>query len=227
MILLIEGADSIRLAGESQDASAAAWHAAGARLVGLAWGQTRYAGGTGAPGPLTPEGRRLVSELDDAGLIHDASHLAEASLDDLLALAHRPICASHSNCRAILHDDPRARHLHDRHIRAITARGGVIGIVLYDRFLLPPAELAHRRANWSDVIRHIDHVCDLAGACRHVGIGSDLDGGFGREHVPEELETIADLPELADALAARGYGDADIAGIMGGNWLEFFRQSLA
>src|SRR5687768_2209448 len=227
MILLIEGADAIALSGESDDASPEAWFDAGARMVGLAWGRTRYAGGTGAPGPLTPEGRRLVSELDDAGFIHDASHLSEESLDDLLLLARRPACASHSNCRAIVRDDPRARHLDDRHIRAIAERGGVIGVVLYDRFLLPPDELAHRRAAWSDVVRHIDHICQLTGECAHAGIGSDLDGGFGREHVPEELETIADLPELAAALSDAGYAEPDIARIMGGNWLEFFRRSLA
>ena len=226
MILLVEGADAISLAGESDDATAAAWRAAGARMVGLAWGRTRYAGGTGAPGPLTSDGRRLVSELDDAGFIHDASHLSEASLDYLLTISRRPICASHSNCRAILRDDPRGRHLDDRHIRAIAQRDGVIGVVLYDRFLLPPDDLAHRRASWGDVVRHIDHICQLTGGCGHAGIGSDLDGGFGREHVPEELETIADLPELSDALAARGYADADIARIMGGNWLEFFRRCL-
>lgn len=227
MVLLIEGADAISLASESNDASAAAWHDAGARMVGLAWGRTRYAGGTGAAGPLPAEGRRLVGELDDAGFIHDASHLAEESLDDLLALAARPICASHSNCRAVVGHDPRGRHLDDRHIRAIAARGGVIGVVLYDRFLLPPEELAHRRATWADVVRHIDHMCQLTGGCGNFGIGSDLDGGFGREHVPEELETIADLPELAGALSDAGFADADIARIMGGNWLEFFRRSLA
>ncbi len=226
MILLIEGADAVALSSESDSASAAAWFDAGARMIGLAWGGTRYAGGTGAPGPLTAEGRRLVSELDAAGFVHDASHLAESSLDDLLGLGQRPICASHSNCRAIVGEDPRGRHLADRHIRAITDRGGVIGIVLYDRFLLTPAELAKRRAGWSDVVRHIDHVSQLTGDCLHVGIGSDLDGGFGRENVPHELTSIADLPGLADALSAAGFGDEDVRRVMGANWLSFFRLAL-
>ncbi len=226
MILLIEGADAMTLASESADASAAAWFEAGARMVGLAWGRTRYAGGTGAPGPLTPEGRQLVEELDAAGFIHDASHLSDESLADLLAAAKRPICASHSNCRALMLEDTRRRHLPDRHIRQIANRGGVIGVVMYDRFLIPAAELARRRASLSDVVRHIDHICQLAGSALHVGIGSDLDGGFGREHVPHEMTTIADLPRLADALASAGYADDDIRRIMGGNWLDFFGRWL-
>lgn len=226
MILLMEGADSFTLADESEDASAHAWFDAGARMVGLAWGRTRYAGGTGAPGPLTRDGRRLVEQLDAAGFMHDASHLAEESLDDLLSLAQRPICASHSNCRAIVEADPRGRHLDDRHIRALIGRGGVIGVVLYDRFLVPPEVLKKRKATWSDVVRHVDHICQLCGDCLHVGIGSDLDGGFGREHVPEGLETAADVVRLADALAEANFSDEDVRAIMGANWVRFFKDAV-
>lgn len=226
MILLMEGADPFTLADESEDASAHAWFEAGARMVGLAWGRTRYAGGTGAPGPLPREGRRLVAQLDSAGFIHDASHLAEESLDDLLSLAQRPICASHSNCRAVVQVDPRGRHLDDRHIRALAERGGVIGVVLYDRFLLPPEVLKKRKATWRNVVRHVDHICQLCGNCRHVGIGSDLDGGFGRERVPEGLETVADVTRLADALAEANFSDEDVRAIMGANWVRFFEDGL-
>lgn len=226
MILLIEGGDPIALEEESPEASSAAWYEAGARMVGLAWGGTRYAGGTGAPGPLTREGRRLLRQLDAAGFVHDASHLAEQSLDDLVGAAERPICASHSNCRALIDEDPRGRHLPDRHIRAIAQRGGVIGVVLYDKFLLPPAVLKKRRARLEDVVRHIDYICQLTGSCARVGIGSDLDGGFGREHVPEEIETAADLPRLAEALSAGGYSDADVRAVMGQNWVRFFADGM-
>ena len=225
-VLLMEGADAMTLAAESADADAAAWFAAGVRMVGLAWGRTRYSGGTNEPGPLTADGRRLVAKLDAAGMIHDASHLAFESLDEVLDLAAGPICASHSNAVAVIGENLKQRHFEDRHIRAVIARGGVIGTVLYDRFLLPPAELEKRRATLADVVRHVDHVCQLAGDCEHVGLGSDLDGGFGRERVPVELQTAADLPRLADALSAAGYADADVAKVMGGNWLNFFRRSL-
>ena len=195
-------------------------------MVGLAWGRTRFAGGTGSPGPLTPEGKKLVNELDSAGFVHDASHLAEESLAELLDRAQRPICASHSNCRALVQEDPNKRHLDDRHIRAITSRGGVIGVVLYDKFLIPPEERKRRRATLADVVRHVDHICQLCGSARHVGIGSDLDGGFGREHTPEELQTAADLPRLAEALSEAGYGDEDVLRVMGMNWREFFARAL-
>lgn len=226
MILLIEGADAFTLASESDDASAHGWFAAGARMVGLAWGRTRFAGGTGSPGPLTADGARIVRELDSAGFIHDASHLSEESLDDLLAAASRPICASHSNCRTLVEEDPNRRHLDDRHIRAITSRGGIIGVVLYDKFLIPPSERKHRRATLADVVRHVDHICQLAGSAQWVGIGSDLDGGFGREHTPLEIETAADLPRLADALSDAGHADEDVLRIMGENWRRFFTAAL-
>ena len=159
-------------------------------------------------------------------MIHDASHLAFESLDELLALAAGPLCATHANAAAVVGTNAKQRHLEDRHVEAITRRGGVVGVVPYDRFLLPPAELETRRATLADVVRHVDHVCQLAGDCDHAGLGSDLDGGFGRERTPVEIETAADLPRLGDALSAAGYADADVAKVMGGNWLAFLRRSL-
>lgn len=227
LIVLMEGADAMTLPGEATDATTpAGWFRRGVRMVGLAWQATRYTAGTGANGPLTDDGRALVPLLDEAGFIHDASHLAEAALDELLDLASRPICASHSNCRSIVGEDPAGRHLPNRQIEALTKRGGVIGVVFYDRFLLPPAEKAIRRANFSDVLDHIARICDLAGDARHVGIGSDFDGGFGNQHVPEEMTSAADLPKLADALASAGFSDADIRNICGDNWRRFFLEHL-
>lgn len=227
IILLMEGADAVRVDTSPGDpASPESWFERGLRVVGLAWEGTRYAGGTGAPGGLTADGRRLVERLDKLGVIHDASHLAEQSLDDLLGLAAEPICASHSNCRSIVRQDPAGRHLPDRQISAIAERGGVIGINLFDRFLLPPDELAARRASFGDVVKHIRHVCDQVGDAEHVGIGTDLDGGFGRERVPHELTTAADLPMLADFLVSGGFSDLQIAQILGGNWLRFLKRHL-
>lgn len=216
-ILLMEGADPI-LGPEELSA----WFQGGVRMIGLAWRQTRYAGGTGAPGPLTPDGVRLVQAMDELGFIHDASHLAEASFRQLLEITSRPICATHSNCRAII---PTDRQLSDEMIRDIARRGGVIGINFYDRFLIPPAA-SRRRATLDDVILHIRHICDLLGDASHVGIGTDMDGGLGREQIPQEITTSADLPRLADALSQAGFEDAAIAGIMGGNWRRFFAAHL-
>jgi membrane dipeptidase len=217
-VLLLEGADPIRSPDEVSP-----WFQAGLRAVGLAWKRTRHAGGTGAPGPLTPEGVRLVAELDRFGIIHDASHLAEESFWQLLDESGGPVMASHSNCRAIV---PTDRQLSDDMIRAIVARGGVIGINFFDKFLIPPGEYGKRRAALSDVVRHVQHVCDLAGDAAYVGIGTDMDGGLGREQIPQEIATSADLPRVADALVAAGFGDEDVRRISGANWLHFFNRTV-
>jgi len=218
-ILLLEGADPLN---SSEDV--ARWHQRGLRIVGLAWHRTRMAGGTGEPGPLTPEGIRLVTELDRFGIIHDASHLAEESFWNLLEKSRGPVMASHSNCRAIV---PTDRQLSDDMIRAIIQRGGVIGINFYDRFLLPPDQFGKRRATLNDVLLHIRHICDLAGNARHVGLGTDMDGGLGREQIPVEITTSADLHKVADALTGAGYPADAVTGIMGENWRRYFAQNLS
>lgn len=217
-ILLMEGADPFRSADDVPE-----WFENGLRVVGLAWGQTRAAGGTGAPGPLTDFGRDLVRAFDRAGIIHDLSHLADDSFWQLLDLAAGPVMASHSNCRAIV---PTDRQLSDEMIRAIAARNGVIGINFYDQFLQKPEHYRKRRCTLADLVAHVQHIVDLVGTTKHIGIGSDMDGGLGREEIPREIVTAADLPRLADALSAAGFVDGDVAGIMGGNWLGFFHRSL-
>jgi membrane dipeptidase len=217
-IVLMEGADPFRSADD-----VAEWYDAGLRIVGLAWKATRMAGGTGEPGPLTPEGRALVKALDAKGIIHDTSHLAEESFWQLLDLATGPVMASHSNCRAIV---PTDRQLSDDMIKAIAKRGGVIGINFYDKFLLPPAQHKTRRAALADLTAHVKHMCDLVGDANHVSLGSDMDGGFGAEHIPAEIQTAADLPRIADALTAAGFNANEVEDIMGRNWLRFFRESL-
>jgi len=217
-ILLLEGADPIRSPGEVRD-----WFHFGLRVVGLAWKRTRHAGGTGMPGPLTPEGVALLKELDRFGIIHDASHLAEESFWQLMELSRGPVMSSHSNSRAIV---PTDRQLSDDMVRAIVARDGVLGINFYDKFLLPPDEHGKRRATLADVVRHVRHFCDVAGDAAHVGLGTDMDGGLGREQIPQEIRTSADLPRLADALSADGFTDAEIGGILGSNWLRFFAGAL-
>ncbi len=218
MILLMEGADPLR-----GPEDVAEWFSAGLRIVGLSWKRTRLAGGTGDPGPLTPEGRALVQALDAVGVIHDTSHLAEESFWQLLEQTAGPVFASHSNCRALI---PTDRHLSDEMIRALTARGGVIGINFFDRFLLGPGELGKRRATLGDVVAQINHICDLLGNSAHIGIGTDMDGGFGSENLPQEIKTAGDLPRVAEALSAARFPDRDIARIMHANFVEFFSRSL-
>jgi membrane dipeptidase len=218
IIVLLEGADPIRTPAEVPF-----WFDQGVRIVGLAWKQTRYAGGTGAPGPLTAEGIKLAKALDVAGIIHDASHLAEESFWQLLDQTTGPVIASHSNCR---HFVPTDRQLSDDMIKAIVKRGGVIGINFFDRFLIPHGQ-PKRRATLLDVLKHMRHICDLAGNARHVAIGTDMDGGLGRNEIPEEITTSADLQKLEDVLSVAGFLDEDIEGIMGENWRRYFASNLA
>ncbi len=218
LLLLMEGADPIR----SPD-DVARFVEAGVRAVRLAWKRTRYSGGTSAPGPLTQEGVELLPHLDAAGLIHDLSHLSEEGFWGLLERAAGPVMASHSNCRVLV---PTDRQLSDDMIRAIARRAGMIGINLYDRFLLPPDQHKTRRATLADVVDHIDHICQLLGTARHVGLGTDMDGGLGREDLPSEIAGPGDLRKLGYALRARGYGRDDVAGILGRNWQRFFAASL-
>ena len=217
-ILLLEGADAIRTPEDVPE-----WFGYGLRIVGLAWRGTRAAGGTDAPGPLTDFGRALVKAFDQIGIIHDTSHLAEESFWQLMDLAAGPVMASHSNCRAMV---PTDRQLSDEMIKAIAQRGGVIGINFYDQFLVPPDQYRKRPCTFADVVAHLKHMCDLIGDAKHVAIGTDLDGGVGRDDVPQEIRTAADLPKLGDALSSAGFSDDDVAGILAGNWLSFFARSL-
>jgi membrane dipeptidase len=218
-ILLLEGADPIRNETDAQQ-----FFNAGVRIVGLSWKDgSRYAGGNASPGPLTPDGITLIKQLDHLGIIHDASHLAEQSFWQLLDATPGPVIASHSNCRAIVSGD---RQLSDKMIRAIADRGGVIGINFYDKFLLPPNEQGKRRATLKDVAMHARHMCELIGNANHIGLGTDMDGGLGREQIPIEIETSADLPRVADALSTDGFTDHDVAAILGQNWQKYFMTNL-
>ncbi|MEO6434649.1 MAG: membrane dipeptidase, partial [Tepidisphaeraceae bacterium] len=138
--------------------------------------------------------------------------------------ASGPVVASHSNCRAIV---PGDRQITDDMIRAIASRGGVIGLNFYDEFLLPPDQYKKRKCRLSDVIAHVKHLADMLGTTRHIGLGTDMDGGVGRDDLPQELTTSADLPRVVEALNAAGFDDDDVTGIMSGNWLTFFRSVAA
>lgn len=221
LILLMEGADPLLAPQQARD-----WFDAGVRIIAPAWHGTRYAGGTGDPGPLTPYGRELMVEMKRAGLILDVSHLAEASFFEALELFDGPVLASHSNCRAYV---PTDRQLTDEMIRVLVKRNAVIGVVPYNKFLRSDwkkGESPKSQVTILDVVKHIKHMCELAGDTLHVGIGSDFDGGFGTESIPAELDTIADLQKIGRALKNEQLTEADARNILGQNWLRFLRQAL-
>ncbi len=224
-VLSLEGADSIRSPAHLERA----WEQ-GLRAIGPAhYGPGTYAQGTHATGGLGPRGRELLKEIERLGMILDATHLCDDSFWEALDHYQGPVWASHNNCRALVDD---GRQFSDEQIQALIARGAVIGGAL-DAWMMVPGwkrgkttpesagvKLAH-------LVDHIDHVCQLAGNALHSGIGTDLDGGFGREQCPQDLQTIADLARVAELLAGRGYSADDVARIMHGNWLRFLEQAWA
>jgi membrane dipeptidase len=218
MILLLEGADAFR-----SPEDVAWWHEQGLRIVGLSWRGTRMAGGTGVPGPITAEGRAVVRSMDQLKMIHDISHLADEAFWNLMEMTTGPVMGSHSNCRVIV---PNDRQITDEMIHEIARRGGVIGLNFYDQFLMPPEEYRKRPCRLSDVIAHIKRICDLTGSANHVALGTDMDGGVGRDDIPNEIRTSADLPKVGEALTSAGFNNDDVTRILGGNWLRFFRRTL-
>lgn len=217
LIASMEGADPIVHPSEL-----AGWVGKGLRLIGPAWRSTRYCGGTDEPGPLTPLGYELLAEMERQGVILDLSHMAEESFYNSLDAYHGPVIASHSNCRHYVNTD---RQLSDDMVRRLVERDGVIGVVLYNRFLVWPDE--NRKPDLEDVIRHMSRICDLAGHTRAVAIGTDWDGGFGGESIPAPLTGLNDLPMLAEALLKHGFSEDDVKGIFHGNWVRALRRGLA
>ena len=225
LIYLMEGADGIRSPHELRE-----WYELGLRLIGLAWAGTRYCGGTGEPGPLTPEGRELLAAMADYNFILDLSHMDEAAAYESLDRYEGPVMATHSNCAALLKGAETNRHLPDRIIEGLIERDGVIGLIPLNTFLkvgwLRKNGSRREEVSLEALIAHIDYVCQIAGNSLHAGIGSDFDGGFGLQSIPRELDSIADLPMIATGLKARGYGETDVENILGGNWLRFLRRNL-
>ncbi len=222
-ILSMEGADPILSPDQVEE-----WWNAGLRIVGPAhYGVSPYAHGTGTEGGLFPEGRILLREMERVGMILDVTHLADESFDEALDHFGGPVLASHHNCRALV---PHQRQLTDAQIRTLVGRGAVIGAA-FDAWMLCPGWVrgetrpATAGVTMATVVDHIDHVCQLAGDADHAAIGTDLDGGFGREQSPCDLDTIADLQRLPDLLRNRGYAESDSAKILHGNWVRLFRTA--
>ncbi len=223
-VLSLEGADSLVTLGHLERA-----YADGLRALGPAhYGPGRYATGTETSGPFLPAGRDLLKEMDRLGLILDVTHLTDEAFDEALEVYKGPIWASHSDCRALA---PHQRQLNDDQIKALAARGAVIGAAC-DAWMLVPNWIRRTttpesaNVTLATVVDHIDRVCQLTGSARHSMIGSDLDGGFGREQSPMDLETIADLTKMSDLLRARGYAEDDVRAIMHGNALRFLETAL-
>jgi len=221
MIRSLEGADSIISFRHLEQA-----YEGGLRAIGPAhYGPGVYAYGTDSEGGIGVKGKALLKEMDRLGIILDVTHLCDQSFWEALNVFKGPVWASHSNCRSLV---PHNRQFSDEQLKVLIERGAVIGSV-FDAWMLRPnwirGESTPVSANVSlqTVVDHMDHICQLAGNALHVGLGSDLDGAFGKEQCPKELDTIADLQKLPMVLSQRGYSKENIALICSGNWLRFLR----
>ena len=223
-VLSLEGADSIR---DLSDLPLA--YEQGLRALGPAhYGIGRYALGHDQGGALSRLGKELLAEMDRLGMILDITHLCDETFWGALELYEGDVWASHHNCRALV-DDPR--QLSDDQIKALAERGAVIGVA-FDIWMgvsdWKRGESNHRNfpgANMNALADHVDHVCQLLGTARHTGIGSDLDGGFGTEQTPSDLDTIADLRDFVAILRHRGYNDEDLEGICHRNFLDVLERA--
>jgi len=224
-ILSLEGADSIVTLKHLEKA-----YQKGLRALGPAhYGPGRYAQGTNATGGIGTQGVALLKEMERLNIILDATHLCDDSFWEAMDHFHGHVWASHHNCRALVDHN---RQFSDEQFKELISRGAVIGGVL-DAWMMVPnwvRGVSTPRAmncRLEIVIDHMDHICQLAGNALHVGIGSDLDGAFGKEQSPYDLETIADLQNIPGLLKKRGYTDDDIKNVMHGNWLRFLRKAWA
>lgn len=224
-ILSLEGADSILSISYLEKA-----YRQGLRAIGPAhYGPGVYAQGTNAEGGLGAKGRQLLEEMEQLNIILDVTHLCDESFSEAMDLFGGPVWASHHNCRSLV---PHNRQLTDEQIKRIVERDGVIGIAL-DAWMLVPgwqrgvSTPESENVTLQTAVDHIDHICQLMGNANHVGIGSDLDGAFGKEQCPADLDTIADLQKFTDQLKSRGYQDDDIYRIMSQNVIDFLLKIWA
>ncbi|MBT1687277.1 dipeptidase [Dawidia soli] len=222
-IVSLEGADSLVTVRHLERA-----HAYGLRAVGPGhYGPGRYAQGTNATGGIGNAGRALLAEMERLNIILDATHLCDDSFWEAMDHFHGHVWASHNNCRALVDHN---RQFSDEQLRELIGRGAVIGGVM-DTWMMVPEWIRNVSTPLSmdcgleKLIDHMDHICQLAGNADHIAIGSDLDGAFGREQSPYDIETIADLQKLPALFAKRGYSQADIEKILHGNWLRFLRNA--
>jgi len=223
-VLSLEGADSIVELSYLERA-----YESGLRAIGPAhYGPGRYSPGTGASGGLTAAGRELVKEMRRIGIILDVTHLTDEAFWEALDLYDGPVWASHNNCRALV---PHQRQFSDDQLKELIRRDAVIGAA-FDAWMMVPGWVrgqttpVETNCRIETIVDHIDHLCQLAGGERHCAIGSDLDGGYGTEQSPLDLDSIADLQNLTTILARRGYSQEAIAAIMHGNWIRKLSESL-
>ena len=210
---LMEGADPVMSPKHLLE-----YHKRGVRALGPSWNNRNiYASGPESNEGLSSQGKELLREMNTLGITLDLSHLNERCFWESVELTELIPVATHSNSRALV-DHPR--NLHDRQLRAISERGGVIGVVFYGKFLRQGEGLA----TLEDIYAHIDHIISVCGE-DHVGVGTDMDGAPVKDF-PEEMRHISKLPVLSEYLLGKGYPRGVVEKIMGKNFLRVIRTNL-
>ena len=223
-ILSLEGADSIINIDYLYNL-----YDEGLRAIGPAhYGPGTYAFGTGSSGGIGKKGKELLKEIEKLNLILDVTHLCDQSFWETLDNYNGNLWASHSNTRTIVPDE---RQFSDDQIKELIKRGAVIGMAFDAWMMIPKWERGisnpvQKKLLIENIVDHIDHICQLTGSSNHIGLGSDLDGGFGKEQCPSDLDTIADLQKLDGILKKRGYSDDDINKIFNKNFIDFLIRVL-
>lgn len=222
-ILSLEGADSLVTLQHLERA-----YAYGLRAVGPAhYGAGRYANGTDATGRMSQGGLELLKKMEELNIILDATHLCDDAFWQAMEHFKGAVWASHNNCRSLVNHN---RQLSDEMIKMLIDREAVIGAPL-DAWMMVPnwirqqSEPRQLNCNLEIMINHMDHICQIAGNALHIGIGTDLDGAFGTEQCPYDVDTIADLHKIPHLLNKRGYSEEDVMNVMHGNWIRFLRRT--
>ncbi len=222
-ILSLEGADSIVTIDHLEKS-----HEMGLRAIGPAhYGPGTYAHGTDSIGGIGTKGKELLKKIEELNLILDATHLCDMSFWETMKAYNGPVWASHNNCRKFVNHN---RQFSDEQINELISRKAVVGIALDAWMMVPnwrrgestPKDMG---VTLNQMVENIDHICQLAGNSLHVGIGTDLDGAFGKEQSPDDLETIADLQKIPLLLSQRGYSNDDIENIMHLNFIKFLERT--
>ena len=244
----IEGGVAI----EDDLAQLRSFHRLGARYMTLTHNTTLAWADAATDAPkhhgLTPWGERVVREMNRLGMLVDISHVSPETMDDALKVSQAPIIASHSSAYALT---PHPRNVPDAILKRLKANGGVVMVNFFSGFIVPEYASAMMKARdelkakypdpkafskafsaWiksaklprgtiADVANHIDHIAKVAGI-DHVGIGSDFDGITAW---PAGLEDVSTYPRLTEELLKRGYSEADVHKVLGGNVLRAFREA--
>jgi len=227
-VLAMEGGEPVQDGIESLRV----FYELGVRVFGFTWNQRNLlAEGVGeerAAGGLTELGRAMVAEANRLGILLDVSHLSVKSFWDMLEASDAPIIASHSNAKALC---GHRRNLDDDQIRALTQKGGVIGINGVAAFITEDPQ----QASLATMLDHLDYIANLAGV-EQVALGPDFvdylrvgPGSEGADQIdyPTGFENITKMPAVTAALLERGYDEAQVRGILGGNMLRLLRTVMA